>query len=119
MRWSIRVTAIYAILIQRAKFLGLYIVTAWRRVILPTPFYGCTIVTVIPVSSTVTAGTVKLTENIFRAVNVVLFNELNVVLRAMGIDIWEVIKTVRTKPLGFVPFYPNPGSGGQSIPINT
>ena len=66
----------------------------------------------VPVSSTATAEAVKLTENIFRAVNIALVNELKVVYDAMGVDIWEVIEAAATKPFGFMPFYPGPGLGG-------
>jgi len=73
---------------------------------------------VIPVSSTKTAEAVKLTENIFRAVNIALVNELKVVYAKMGIDIWEVIEAAKTKPFGYMPFYPGPGLGGHCIPID-
>jgi UDP-N-acetyl-D-glucosamine dehydrogenase len=72
----------------------------------------------IPVSSPETAEAVKLTENIFRAVNIALVNELKVIYDAMGIDVWEVIKAASTKPFGFMPFYPGPGLGGHCIPID-
>jgi UDP-N-acetyl-D-glucosamine dehydrogenase len=65
-----------------------------------------------------TAEAVKLTENIFRAVNIALVNELKVVYDAMGIDIWEVIEAAKSKPFGFMPFYPGPGLGGHCIPID-
>ena len=65
-----------------------------------------------------TAEAVKLTENIFRAVNIALVNELKVVYDAMGIDIWEVIEAAKTKPFGYMPFYPGPGLGGHCIPID-
>ena len=64
------------------------------------------------------AEAVKLTENIFRAVNIALVNELKVVYAAMGIDVWEVIEAAKTKPFGFMPFYPGPGLGGHCIPID-
>jgi UDP-N-acetyl-D-glucosamine dehydrogenase len=70
------------------------------------------------VSSAATAEAVKLTENIFRAVNIALVNELKVVYAAMGIDVWEVIDAAKTKPFGFMPFYPGPGLGGHCIPID-
>jgi UDP-N-acetyl-D-glucosamine dehydrogenase len=70
------------------------------------------------VSSPETAEAVKLTENIFRAVNVALVNELKVVSSAMGVDIFEVIEAAKTKPFGFMPFYPGPGLGGHCIPID-
>jgi len=72
----------------------------------------------VPVSDTRSAEAVKLTENIFRAVNIALVNELKVVYAAMGIDIWEVIEAAKTKPFGFMPFYPGPGLGGHCIPID-
>ena len=72
----------------------------------------------IPVSSVETAEAVKLTENIFRAVNIALVNELKVVFEPMGIDVWEVIDAAKTKPFGFMPFYPGPGLGGHCIPID-
>ncbi len=73
---------------------------------------------VVPVSSTRAAEAVKLTENIFRAVNIAMVNEMKVVYAAMGIDIWEVIDAAKTKPFGFMPFYPGPGLGGHCIPID-
>ena len=73
---------------------------------------------VVPVSSTSTAEAVKLTENIFRSVNIALVNELKVVYEKMGIDIWEVIDAAKSKPFGFMPFYPGPGLGGHCIPID-
>ena len=72
----------------------------------------------VPVSGLDTAEAVKITENIFRAVNIALVNELKVVYAAMGIDIWEVIEAAKTKPFGFMPFYPGPGLGGHCIPID-
>jgi UDP-N-acetyl-D-glucosamine dehydrogenase len=72
----------------------------------------------VTVSSTRIAEAVKLTENIFRAVNIALVNELKVVYDAMGIDVWEVIDAAQTKPFGFMPFYPGPGLGGHCIPID-
>ena len=66
--------------------------------------------TVVPVSSTSTAEAVKLTENIFRAVNIAMVNEMKVIFDRMGIDVWEVIDAAATKPFGFMPFYPGPGS---------
>lgn len=85
---------------------------------LVTAFYGAVVQTVVPVSSPATAEAVKLTENIFRAVNIALVNELKVVYEAMGIDIWEVIDAAKTKPFGYMPFYPGPGLGGHCIPID-
>jgi UDP-N-acetyl-D-glucosamine dehydrogenase len=72
----------------------------------------------VPVSNPETAEAVKLTENIFRSVNIALVNELKVVYAAMGIDVWEVIEAAKTKPFGFMPFYPGPGLGGHCIPID-
>jgi UDP-N-acetyl-D-glucosamine dehydrogenase len=80
--------------------------------------YGQIVEQVVPVSSAATAEAVKLTENIFRAVNIALANELKVVYAAMGIDVWEVIDAAKTKPFGFMPFYPGPGLGGHCIPID-
>jgi UDP-N-acetyl-D-glucosamine dehydrogenase len=85
---------------------------------LAAAFYRSFIKTVIPVSSPSTAEAVKLTENIFRAVNIALVNELKVIYSKMGIDIWEVIEAAKTKPFGFMPFYPGPGLGGHCIPID-
>src|SRR6185312_16329555 len=65
-----------------------------------------------------TAEAVKITENVFRAVNIALVNELKIVFDRMGIDTWEVIDAAKTKPFGFMPFYPGPGLGGHCIPID-
>lgn len=73
---------------------------------------------VVVVSSAETAEAVKLTENIFRCVNIALVNELKLVYSKMGIDVWEVIDAAKTKPFGFMPFYPGPGLGGHCIPID-
>ncbi len=73
---------------------------------------------VVPVSSLATAEAVKLTENIFRAVNIALVNELKVVFDSMDIDVWEVIEAAKSKPFGYMPFYPGPGLGGHCIPID-
>lgn len=81
-------------------------------------FYQGVVKTVVPVSSTATAEAVKLTENIFRSVNIALVNELKVVLGAMGIDIWEVVEAAKSKPFGYMPFYPGPGLGGHCVPID-
>lgn len=80
--------------------------------------YGRAIKTLVPVSSCRVAEATKLTENIFRSVNIALVNELKVVYHAMGIDVWEVIEAAKTKPFGFMPFYPGPGLGGHCIPID-
>lgn len=73
---------------------------------------------VVEVSSTQVAEAAKLTENIFRSVNIALVNELKVIYDEMGIDVWEVIEAASTKPFGFMPFYPGPGLGGHCIPID-
>jgi len=80
--------------------------------------YGCAIQKLVPVSSCRVAEATKLLENIFRSVNIALVNELKVVYGAMGIDIWEVIEAAKTKPFGYMPFYPGPGLGGHCIPID-
>lgn len=73
---------------------------------------------VAEVSCSATAEAVKLTENIFRFVNIGLVNELKTIYDHMGIDIWEVIEAAKTKPFGYMPFYPGPGLGGHCIPID-
>jgi UDP-N-acetyl-D-glucosamine dehydrogenase len=80
--------------------------------------YSKAIKTIVPVSSCRAAEATKLLENIFRSVNIALVNELKMVYGAMGIDIWEVIQAAKTKPFGFMPFYPGPGLGGHCIPID-
>jgi UDP-N-acetyl-D-glucosamine dehydrogenase len=80
--------------------------------------YGKAIKKLVPVSSTRAAEATKLLENIFRSVNIALVNELKIIYGAMGIDIWEVIEAAKTKPFGFMPFYPGPGLGGHCIPID-
>jgi UDP-N-acetyl-D-glucosamine dehydrogenase len=80
--------------------------------------YSKAVKTVVPVSSCRVAEAAKLLENTFRSINIALVNELKVVYTAMGIDIWEVINAARTKPFGFMPFYPGPGLGGHCIPID-
>jgi UDP-N-acetyl-D-glucosamine dehydrogenase len=80
--------------------------------------YGTFVSKTVPVSSLEAAEAVKLTENIFRAVNIALVNELKLVYDAMGIDVWEVIDAAKTKPFGYMPFYPGPGLGGHCIPID-
>lgn len=81
-------------------------------------FYEIFIDKVVMVSNTRTAETVKLSENIFRSVNIALANELKIICEAMNIDIWEVIEAAKTKPFGYMPFYPGPGLGGHCIPID-
>jgi UDP-N-acetyl-D-glucosamine dehydrogenase len=80
--------------------------------------YDGAVVKTVPVSSPETAEAIKLTENIFRAVNIAMVNELKVIFDAMGIDVWEVIEAAKTKPFGYMPFYPGPGLGGHCIPID-
>lgn len=80
--------------------------------------YKALIVRTVPVSSAATAEAVKLTENIFRSVNIALVNELKVIYGRMGINVWEVIEAANTKPFGYMPFYPGPGLGGHCIPID-
>jgi UDP-N-acetyl-D-glucosamine dehydrogenase len=81
-------------------------------------FYEGYLDSVVPVSSTRAAEMTKLLENIFRCVNIALMNELLVVSERMGINIWEVVDAAKTKPFGFMPFYPGPGLGGHCIPID-
>jgi UDP-N-acetyl-D-glucosamine dehydrogenase len=85
---------------------------------LATALYGAFVDKVVPVSSTAAAEAVKITENVFRAVNIALVNELKLIYAAMGIDIWEVIEAARTKPFGYMAFHPGPGLGGHCIPID-
>jgi UDP-N-acetyl-D-glucosamine dehydrogenase len=80
--------------------------------------YSRAVETLVPLSSCRAAEATKLLENIFRSVNIALVNELKVIYAAMGIDIWEVIEAAKTKPFGFMPFYPGPGLGGHCIPID-
>jgi UDP-N-acetyl-D-glucosamine dehydrogenase len=80
--------------------------------------YGRVVASVVPVSSTRVAEMVKLLENTFRAVNIGLVNEIALMSRKMDIDVWEVIDAAKTKPFGFMPFYPGPGLGGHCIPID-
>lgn len=80
--------------------------------------YGKALTTLVPVSSCRVAEATKLLENIFRSVNIAMVNELKVVYSAMGIDVWEVIEAARTKPFGYMAFYPGPGLGGHCIPID-
>jgi UDP-N-acetyl-D-glucosamine dehydrogenase len=80
--------------------------------------YQQIVVRTVPVSTTRVAEATKLMENIFRSVNIALVNELKMAFMKMGIDIWEVIEGAKTKPFGFMPFYPGPGLGGHCIPID-
>ncbi|MEK6559782.1 MAG: nucleotide sugar dehydrogenase, partial [Planctomycetota bacterium] len=80
--------------------------------------YSQIIETIVPVSSPKVAETVKLLENTFRNVNIALVNEIAIMAQRLGIDVWEVIDAAKTKPFGFMPFYPGPGLGGHCIPID-
>ena len=97
------------------KIVGGYTPTCTARA---CALYARVVKKVVPVSSCRVAEAAKLLENIFRSVNIALVNELKVVYSAMGIDIWEVIAAAKTKPFGFMPFYPGPGLGGHCIPID-
>src|SRR5438128_3042755 len=97
------------------KVVGGYTQACLDRAIM---LYSQAIETLVPVSSCRVAEATKLLENIFRSVNIALVNELKLVYAAMGIDIWEVIEAAKTKPFGFMPFYPGPGWGGHCIPID-
>jgi len=97
------------------KVVGGYTAECLKRA---TGLYGRAIKTIVPVSSCRAAEATKLLENTFRSVNIALVNELKVVYEAMGIDIWEVIESAKTKPFGYMPFYPGPGLGGHCIPID-
>jgi len=90
-------------------------VTAQR---LAVALYSQVIDEVVPVGSMETAEAAKLTENVFRAVNIALVNELKLVFNAMDIDVWKVIEAAQTKPFGFMPFWPGPGLGGHCIPVD-
>ena len=81
-------------------------------------YYGAIVEQIIAVNMAATAEAVKLTENIFRCVNIALVNELKHIYGRMGINIWDVIDAASTKPFGFMPFYPGPGLGGHCIPID-
>jgi len=80
--------------------------------------YGSVIQKLVPVSDCKTAEATKITENIFRAVNIALANELCLIYERMGIDIWEVMKAASTKPYSFMPHFPGPGVGGHCIPVD-
>ena len=85
---------------------------------LATALYGAAVETIVPVTSTRVAEMVKLLENTFRAVNIGLVNELALMCDRMDIDVWEVVDAAKTKPFGFMAFYPGPGLGGHCIPID-
>ncbi len=89
-----------------------------RCLLLVDRLYRKVVVKTVPVRSPKVAEAAKLLENIYRAVNIALVNELKIVFERMGIDIWEVIEAAKTKPFGFQPFYPGPGLGGHCIPID-
>src|SRR6266480_2989886 len=97
------------------KVVGGYTPTCLEQALV---LYAKAIDTLVPVSSCRVAEATKLLENVFRSVNIALVNELKLVYAAMGIDIWEVIEAAKTKPFGFMPFYPGPGWGGHCIPID-
>jgi UDP-N-acetyl-D-glucosamine dehydrogenase len=80
--------------------------------------YSAVVEKVVPVASPEVAESAKLLENIFRAVNIALVNEMKIIFDRMGIDVWEVIEAAKTKPFGFMPFYPGPGLGGHCIPVD-
>jgi UDP-N-acetyl-D-glucosamine dehydrogenase len=80
--------------------------------------YSAAVKQVVPVTSTRVAEATKILENVYRAVNIALVNELKMAFEKMGIDVWEVIQAAKTKPFGFQPFYPGPGLGGHCIPID-
>lgn len=80
--------------------------------------YGSIVDSIVPVSSTTAAETVKLLENTFRMVNIALANEMALICDRLGLDVWEVIQSASTKPFGFMPFYPGPGIGGHCIPVD-
>jgi len=89
-----------------------------RSTQLAAAVYRHGIETVVEVSHASVAEAAKLLENVFRAVNIALVNEMKVILAAMDIDVWEVVRAASTKPFGFMPFYPGPGLGGHCIPID-
>src|SRR5439155_1911516 len=89
-----------------------------RCVEVAVDLYSAVIDTVMPVSSPRAAEMVKLLENTFRAVNIALVNEIAIICDRLGIDVWEVIEAAKTKPFGFMPFYPGPGLGGHCIPVD-
>lgn len=85
---------------------------------LAAALYGAVVKEVVPVSSAEVAEACKILENIYRAVNIAVVNEMKIIYDRIGIDIWEVIEAARTKPFGFQAFYPGPGWGGHCIPID-
>lgn len=97
------------------KLVGGYTAECLKRAL---AVYGYAIKNLVPVSSCRVAEAAKLLENTFRSVNIAMVNELKIVYAAMGIDVWEVIQAAKTKPFGFMAFYPGPGLGGHCIPID-
>lgn len=97
------------------KIVGGFTLSCLQRA---TELYSQALDKVVPVSSCRVAEATKLLENIFRGVNIALVNELKMVYDAMNIDVWEVIEAAKTKPFGYMPFYPGPGLGGHCIPID-
>lgn len=89
-----------------------------RSAALAAALYQRAIERVIVVRDAQTAEAAKLLENIFRAVNIALVNEMKIALAAMGIDVWDVVRAASTKPFGFMPFFPGPGMGGHCIPVD-
>ena len=89
-----------------------------RCLLMAQTLYECAIQRIVPVSKTTTAEMVKLLENTFRAVNIAMINEVAIMCDRLGVDVWEVIEAAKTKPFGFMPFYPGPGLGGHCIPID-
>ena len=85
---------------------------------LATTLYAQAIKQVVPVASTRVAEATKILENVYRAVNIALVNELKIAFERMGINVWDVIEAAKTKPFGYQPFYPGPGLGGHCIPID-
>jgi UDP-N-acetyl-D-glucosamine dehydrogenase len=104
-----------SILKEMPKVVGGFTPSCLERAV---ELYSRAVSHVIPVSSCSAAEAVKLTENIFRFVNIALVNELKRIYTPMGIDIWEVIEAAETKPFGFMAFYPSAGVGGHCIPID-
>jgi UDP-N-acetyl-D-glucosamine dehydrogenase len=90
-----------------------------RSVEAASMLYSSVVSSVVPVSSTRVAEMVKLLENTFRAVNIGLVNEIALMCRRMDINVWEVIEAAKTKPFGFMPFYPGPGLGGHCLPVDS
>jgi len=80
--------------------------------------YSQAVKELVPVSSAMAAEMVKLLENTFRAINIGAINEMAIICHQLGVDVWEIIEAARTKPFGFMPFYPGPGLGGHCIPID-